>query len=236
MKQIRQQFPIPSGTTILTLEPLDFNLLGNTLKLQLSGIPCKNNKVVKIDYPASFKQTSIDLGVDALRKALVDNPGPKLIFAHSQGAQVCSRWLRYYADQPDAPPASELSFLLIGNPLRKYGGYIIGKPEVSPKFKTLGLPTVNTTKYLVTDIKMQYDGWADWPGDNANGVAKQNARLGQNQRHCYGYLLANPSDPLRKVYAENTTDYVMLPGIPNDTNLSMLLIEAAYRRPERWFP
>lgn len=234
MKAIRQPFPVPSGTTILTLEPLDFNLLGNTLKLQLSGIPCKNNKVVKIDYPASFKPTSMDEGVDALRKALVVNKGPKLVFAHSQGAQVCSRWLRNYANLPDAPPANELSFLFIGNPLRKYGGYIIGKPEVSVGYKILGVATPNDTKYLVTDIKMQYDGWSDWPGDKANPIAKWNARLGQNQRHCYGYLLANPSDPLRKVYSENTTDYVMLPGIPNDTNLSLLLIEAAYRRPERW--
>jgi hypothetical protein len=219
-----------TGPTVLTLEPLDFNVLGNTLRLQLRGAPCRGRAVTKVDYPASFQATSIDLGLQALREALTGVTGPKLVFAHSQGAQVCSRWLREHAADPDAPPPSELSFLLIGNPLRKYGGYIVGRPEVGGR---TGLPTPNDTPYAVTDLKLQYDGWADWPGDTASLPAKWNARTGQNKRHCYGYLSADPADPTRLVHRENTTSYVMIPARPTVALLSQTVIEKSYARPER---
>lgn len=215
-------------TTVLTLEPLDFNLLGNTLKLQLRGKPCAGKKVIRIDYPASFAAKSIDLGVDALNKAVHEVNGPKLVFAHSQGAQVVSRWLREHASLEVIPP-NELEFLLIGNPLRKYGGYIIGRPEVGGK---IGLPTINDTQYHVTDLKMQYDGWADWPGDSAGALVKMNANVGKNRRHCYGYLTADLDDPNRKVYQENSTTYVMIPGSPN-IPVPQSWIESSYARPER---
>lgn len=210
-------------TTVLTLEPLDMNLLGNTLKLQLQGKPCKGNVVKKLDYPANFSADSIDQGVEALDKAVHTIAGPKLVFAHSQGAQVVSRWLRRVTSVP------ELSFLLIGNPLRKYGGYIIGRPEVGGQ---TGLPTPNDSPYPVTDITMQYDGWSDWPGDKANAIAKLNAAVGKNKRHCYGYLTADPDDPNRKVHQENTTTYVLLPGKPN-IPVPQKWIEEAYVRLER---
>lgn len=216
--------------TVLTLEPLDLNILGNTLKLQLRGKPCVGRKVVKVDYPASFQPTSIDKGVRALETALRTIPGPKLVFAHSQGAQVCSRWLRLNAaSHLPGPSPDEVSFLLIGNPLRKYGGYIIGKPEVGGQ---IGLPTPNDTPFQVTDVKMQYDGWADVP-TGPGLLAKLNATRGQNGRHCYGYLTADLDDPARKVYVENTTTYVMIPGKPNIPLVSQAAIEKSYDRPEK---
>lgn len=211
-------------TTVLTLEPLDFNILGNTLKLQLRGKPCYNRTVIKVDYPANFQAKSIDLGVEALDKAVRTVEGPKLVFAHSQGAQVCSRWMRKTVGEfiPD------LSFLLIGNPLRKYGGYIIGKPEVGGE---IGKPTPNDTPYSVMDVKMQYDGWADVP-DKSGVLAQLNAAQGRSKRHCYGYLTADLDDPGRKVYQENTTMYVMLPGKPV-IPVPQSVIEKSYERPER---
>ncbi len=207
------------------------NILGNTLRIQLRGIPCRGRTVIKVDYPASFAARSIDLGVEALNKAVHAVTGPKLVFAHSQGAQVASRWLRKYADSHlSAPPPGELSFLFIGNPLRKYGGYIIGRPEIGGQ---TGLPTRNDTRYAVTDLTMQYDGWSDWPGDTASLPAKWNARSGQNRRHCYGYLTADPDDPARRVYRENTTSYVLIPGGPNIPLFPQATIEKSYTRPER---
>ena len=216
--------------TVLTLEPLTGNLLGNTLKLQLKGIPCRGREVIKVDYPANFAADSIDKGVEALQHALTNIRGPKLIFAHSQGAQVVSRWFRNLASFPVLPPAEEVEFLLIGNPLRAYGGYIIGRPEVGGQ---TGLPTLNDTPYRVTDLKMQGDGWADWPGDDAGWLAKLDARKGQNKRHCYGYLTADPADPNIRVYHENTTTYAMIPAKPNLPFIPQSLIERSYDRPER---
>lgn len=214
--------------TVLTLEPLDFNVLGNTLRLQLRGKPCAGQRVVQVDYPASFAAKSIDKGVAALDQMLHRVTGPKLVFAHSQGAQVCSRWLRKYTNTAGAPSPQEVSFLLIGNPLRKYGGYIIGRPEVGGQ---VGLPTLNDTPYSVTDIKMQYDGWADVP-DKPGKWALLNASTGRNGRHCYGYLGADMDDPFRWVYKEGTTTYVMLPGKPN-IPVPQSWIESSYFRPER---
>lgn len=215
-------------TTVLTLEPLDFNLFGNSLKFELRGKPCYKRDVKKIDYPASFAAKSIDLGVAALDKALHEVEGEKLVFAHSQGAQVVSRWLRNNGKSPSAPSPKDVSFLLIGNPLRKYGGYIIGRPEVGGE---IGKPTPNDTPYLVMDVKMQYDGWADVP-DKPGVLAQLNAANGRNKRHCYGYLMADLDDPARKVHQEGTTMYVMIPGKP--TILApQSVIEKSYDRPER---
>lgn len=215
-------------TTVLTLEPLDFNLGGNTLISELRGVPCAGRAVVKVDYPASLAKDSIDAGVAALDALIRSTPGPKLVFGHSQGAQVASRWLRAHGDDPTAPPADELSFLFIGNPLRKYGGFIIGRPEVGG---ATGLPTRNDTRYNVTDITLQYDGWADYP-TSPGAAAELNALQGKFARHSRGYFDADADDPNRKTYQENTTLYVLLPAPPL-TSAPQADIEASYSRPER---
>lgn len=220
----------PDGhtTTVLTLEPLDYNLGGNTLVSELRGVPCAGRPVIKVDYPASLARDSIDVGVGALDALIHSTPGPKLVFGHSQGAQVASRWLRAHADDPDAPPADELSFLFIGNPLRKYGGFIVGRPEVGG---AIGLPTPNDTRYSVTDIALQYDGWADMP-TRPGGPAELNALQGKFARHSRGYFDADADDPNRKTYQENSTTYVLLPA-PPVIDAPQAEIEASYSRPER---
>lgn len=65
--------------TVLTLEPLTGNLLGNTVRLQFKGLPCKGREVIKVDYPANFSADSIDKGVEALQHALTAIRGPKLV-------------------------------------------------------------------------------------------------------------------------------------------------------------
>jgi len=216
------------STTVLTLEPLDYNLGGNTLVSELRGVPCAGRMVVKVDYPASLAKNSIDNGVNALDALIRSTPGPKLVFGHSQGAQVASRWLRTYADGPSAPPAAELSFLFIGNPLRKYGGFIVGRPEVDG---VTGLPTPNDTRYTVTDVALQYDGWADAPTE-PGALAALNAFEGKFARHSRGYFTADADDPNRKTHQENTTTYVLLPAQPVIPALQSD-IESSYSRPER---
>lgn len=220
--------PGDQTTTVLTLEPLDFNLGGNTLVSELRGVPVAGHPVIKVDYPASLARDSIDLGVSALDALIHSTPGPKLVFGHSQGAQVASRWLRAHADDSDAPPAEELSFLFIGNPLRKYGGFIVGRPEVGG---AIGVPTRNDTRYAVTDITLQYDGWADYP-TGPGELAARNALQGKFARHSRGYFDADADDPNRKTYQENTTTYVLLPA-PPVIDAPQADIEASYSRPEQ---
>jgi hypothetical protein len=219
--------------TVLTIEPLDYNVMGNTMVHNFGGAVCEGRLVAPVDYPASLDPHSIDTGVESLDRSLHSAPGRVLVFAHSQGAQVVSRWLRTHASDPDAPDPALVSFLLIGNPLRKYGGAGVGQPEVDGH---IGEPTPSDTRYRVFDVKLQYDGWADapsLPGPVADANAKQD-RFGLNFNkaiHAMGYRTANLDDPGRKTYTEGMTEYIMLPHDPL-LPVPREWIEGAYDRPE----
>lgn len=197
------------------------------------GLPV-GTRVKRVPYPASITPWSIEQGVAALDRVhaetIADSTGNVLLFAHSQGAQVTSRWI---AKPPTTNP-DRTKVLLIGNPLRNYGGYGVGKPEVDGR---IGQPTPTDTPYHVRDVKMQYDGWADYP-DTTDGWAIRNAEQdriginGPNAIHCFGYRTARLDDPNRWVYREGNTEFIMLPH-PPITDIAPQLIEAGYRRPEQ---
>ena len=217
-----------SAPTVLTIEPLDYNAFGNTMTRQFGGSVTSGKNVIQVRYPASLAAHSIERGVSALNDLLRSTPGEVLVFAHSQGAQVVSRWLRRYAAAQDAPDPDRVSFLLIGNLLRKYGGSGVGTREVD---KVIALPTPNDTPYRVVDVKLQYDGWADKP-TTPRLWANLNALKGKFAIHSLGYRKADLADPGRKQYRENTTLYVMLPHAPA-VRCPRKWIERAYARPER---
>jgi len=217
-------------TVVLTVEPLDYNIFGNSLVLEFGGRVTAGKTVIKVDYPASLAPNSISDGVTALHAALLGLPAgtDALVFAHSQGCQVVSRWLRAHANDLNRPDPAKTRFLLIGNLLRKYGGAGVGAREVDG---LRGLPTPNNTAYAVQDVKLQYDGWADKP--TRPGIPAQiNAAMGKQGIHTFGYLTANLNDRRRKTYTENTTQYVMLPHAPAAT-FPKFWIERSYNRPER---
>ena len=215
-------------TTVLTIEPLDYNALGNTMVTNFGGAVTNGKTVVQVKYPASLSPDSIDRGVTALDDLLHKTPGDILVFAHSQGCQVVSRWLRTSGSAWVSPSPSCVSFLRIGNLLRKYGGAGVGAKEVDGK---IGLPTPNDTKFSVTDVKLQYDGWADQP-DKPGFWANINATKGKFSIHSLGYRKADLNNPGRKTYRENTTQYVMLPHEPA-VKCPQSWIEASYSRPEK---
>lgn len=217
------------STTVLTVEPLGGNWVGGTMTKNFGGAVTAG-PVVPVKYPASVTRSSIPAGVEALSRAIASTPGDLLVFAHSQGAQVCSRWLRTCANaEPD-----RVSFLLIGNPLRRYGGYGVGRKEFDGQ---VGLATPSGTGYRVTDVALQYDGWADAPTLPGVWAALNaaNDRVGIHGGkgiHAMGYRAANLSDPDRKTYREGLTQYVLLPHGPQ-LKVPTSWIEPAYQRPER---
>lgn len=244
-------------TTVLTLEPLSGNWcmpgprslpeFGGTMKRNFggAGLPCfawegrttrewlglpKGTEVRRVKYPASITPDSIDKGVEAFSSMLTEIDGDVLAFGHSQGAQVLSRWLNTRADWYP----HRLEFLLIGNPLRKYGGYGVGRREFGG---AIGQATPTDTPYKVRDVKLRYDGWADWP-DLTDAHAVNNAnqdRIGINGPraiHCFGYRTADLKDPDRRTYSEGNTEFIMLPHDPL-LDYPRNLIEAGYARPER---
>jgi hypothetical protein len=96
---------------------------------------------------------SISRAADSLDALIRSTGGPKIAFGYSQGAQVCGTWLRRYAHTFDAPDHRELSFLLIGNPERRFGK--------QPWTKKI---TPDDTQYTVRDVARRGDKWANWQG------------------------------------------------------------------------
>ena len=196
---------VPDSATVLTLSGLNFNLY-NSMPDKFHGLFSKPPyTMVRVKYPASIAKNSISKGVDMLNEALRKTPGPKIVLAHSQGAQVCSRWMRTYASDTTAPKPGELLFILTGNPLRSSGGYIIGRKEVGG---TIGLPTPVNTPWPIIDFARRYDGWADWVQDEKNKVAVRNANIGKQTLH-KKYNDIDFFSPTHSIWTNGNTTYVL---------------------------
>jgi pimeloyl-ACP methyl ester carboxylesterase len=142
-------------TTVLTLEPW-WPGRGVTKKLFERKV-CAAATVVEVTKGPD----SIDDGLQELVDALAANQDDEVIvFGYSRGAQIIGRWLARYADAPDAPDPDRVTFLCCGNPERKYGGV----PWMAKD------RTRNDSRFRVTDVKLQYDSWCDWPAQTA-GIA-----------------------------------------------------------------
>lgn len=220
-------------TTVLTVEPLGGHIVGGTMHRNFGGSITAGRSTVTVRYPASMAAHSIDRGVAELQATIVTTPGPLLVFAHSQGAQVVSRWLRTRGADMTAY-RDRIEFLLIGNPLRRYGGYGVGRPEFGG---ATGQPTPVNSGYRITDVALQYDGWADaptLPGMWAHANAQQD-RFGINGKraiHALGYRGARLDDPARRIHREGSTEFVLIPHPPL-LKVPAAWIEKSYQRPEK---
>jgi hypothetical protein len=230
---------VPKSGTVLTLSGLNYNLY-NDMPAKFQGIFNKPPYVMrKVDYPASLAANSITDGVAALNTALRSTPGQKIVLAQSQGAQVASRWMRQYANDPSAPSSGEITFILSGNPLRSTGGYIIGRHEVGG---TIGQPTPTNTKWPIIDVARRYDGWADWVHNQNNQWAVDNANRGKTVFHT-SYNQVNLYASTHTIWKNGNTTYVLtkedaLPLWDDNSQYPLSVrtamkayIESAYNRP-----
>lgn len=230
------QLDIPKSATVLTLTGLNFNVT-NYMPDLFQGIFSKPPYTLKkIDYPASTASDSITKGVRNLDIMLKLTPGPIIVLAHSQGAQVASRWMREHSGDANAPDKDRLTFVLAGNPLRATGGYIVGRKEVGG---TIGQPTPTDTKWHIVDIARRYEGWADWPNDTDNKWAVRAAEAGKKAYHTH-YNDVNLYDSDNTVWSTGNTTFVLteedLPILKNKTYPGSVIsnvrsfVESAYLR------
>lgn len=220
-----QRLKVPPAATVLSLSGLNFNLYNHMPGMFHGYFSKPPYRMVKVKYPASIAHNSISKGVEALDAAVRSTPGQKIVIAHSQGAQVCSRWMREHADDPTAPGPGELMFILTGNPLRATGGYIIGRKEVGG---TTGLPTPTGTRWKIIDFARRYDGWADWVQDENNKPAVKTANRGKQTFHL-NYDDVDFFSPSNTVWTIGNTDFVLTfeEKLPIPT-ASRAEVEAAY--------
>lgn len=175
---------------------------------------------------------SLDIAAKQVNDLISSTTDDILLVGYSKGAQGISRFLDKYADQLDAATAARIRIVVWGNPLRKYGGYAVGRREFGGH---VGTAMRTDTSIEITDIAMQYDGFADsplLPGDAAAKNADQD-RWGINfgrAIHAWSYRTADPNNPGRREYREGNTLFVLLPHSPLVG--SSAAIEPSYHRPE----
>lgn len=179
--------PVPSPATVLTIFPW-----AGSMDDELQGRVCQApNNCVQID------QSLWDPNGLAIIEATIDaTTGTKVVFSYSEGARSVTDWLLEHADDPEAPSPDELSFVLIGNPTRAYGG---SGRDVMPQ-----------TQYQVIDISRQYDPASDFPDRPQNVLALLNSLAAFTVIHT-DYEDVDMYDPANIVWTEGNTTYVFVP-------------------------
>ena len=177
-------------------------------------------------------------GIAALQKAVTATSADKIVvFGYSEGATVVGKWLAEHLDDPETPPPSVLSFVVIGNPTRHGSGIAIPNGVEFPQ-----------SNYQVTDVSIQYDGVSDFPNNPASPyffLAVRNATRGSIGGGLHNYSKVDIYDPANAVWTspDGNITYVLVPTeyVPVLGNLGRLFpdwnaqlkaqIETAYIRP-----
>lgn len=212
--------------TVLGLDPAFFPCMG----VWLNGYARTDGHTFKrVWYPNIPSKANAERGVKLLDAALKKTNGPKIVFGHSMGAQVAAKWLR---DIGSGVPVDDVSFLLCGNPERKYGGAtVVPEPPVfygitaKPSYGGCGIPA--DTPYNVIDYARQYDFFADYPNTaHPSADAKSNA----SQRiHCDYFRVALFDADVRS-HTEGSVTYKLKPTTIKPA-VKQALIEQSYERP-----
>jgi hypothetical protein len=149
----------------------------------------------RINYPAKFWPltgassptlgASIAQGVPMLDAAIKNTSGDLLLVGFSQGCLVIEQELRNLETDPDAPPPSDLSVVLVEDPIRP-GGMLSSFFAPGHTIPVLGYTMIEpaNTQYDVTVIEREYDGAADWPEHRRAAIATMNAIAGFLMMHC----------------------------------------------------
>jgi hypothetical protein len=195
-----------SNTTVFTVSALDLGIdkTVNYMKRVCKGFAVSpGHTQVQVKTPGTLDASagdnpkgSIYVAASSLDRMIRNTPGPKIVFGYSQGAQICGTWLRRFAHLPGAPDPAELSFLLIGNPERKFGQQPWTKKQ-----------TPDNTQYKVRDVARRNDNWADW-----HGKPTDNRILALFGSIHTNYWNTDPYDPAAEVIkVVGNTTYVIVP-------------------------
>ncbi|WP_283632446.1 PE-PPE domain-containing protein [Mycolicibacterium poriferae] len=192
----------------LSARVVTINPAPDALKMgeQLQGTVCGGNGTpcYELEYAPIFTDGTgyLGFGVQALRRNLAGNLGEETtIFAFSEGATVASQWLEKHLEDPEAYPAPQnLTFVVIGNPTRKYGGSLFLSPWTESPYK-------------VIDVAMQYDPTVDQPTNKLNSLAVLNAALGFFTNHLgKGYTDVDIDAEENSKWTEDGIEYVFVPS------------------------
>lgn len=171
---------------------------------------------------------SIGQGVGNLNDAVLQQisvGNNVVVVGYSQSAVISSLEMQALAAMPNPPSPSQLSFVLLGDPMNPNGGMM--ERFVGLKLASLGVDfygaTPTNTPYPTHIYTIEYDGFADFPRYPLDVLADLNALAGIPAAHAqYQYVPAGRVDtaitlPTDPAYGTATT-YSMIPT----TNLPLL--------------
>lgn len=177
---------------------LTLSLTGFELDDDLRGTVCGGQRIcISVPYPYLDRAAGVANLDNALRKDAADH---QIVYGFSQGANVAGDWLDEHFGTEGTLPSSALSFVLIGNPGRKYGGSLVSFDQMTPD-----------AEYNVLDVSRQYDLASDVPDDPSNLLAMINAWAGFFAVHT-DYENVDIYDPGNYVWKEENTTYVFVPA------------------------
>ena len=195
-----------TDTAVLTVSALDMGIdkTVNYMKRVCQGFAvAPGHRQVQVKTPATLDPSAGDnpkgaiyVGATRLDEAIRATGGDKIVLGYSQGAQVVGTWLRRFAHLPDAPDPARLSFVLIGNPERKYGQ----QPWTVKQ-------TPDTTQYTVRDVARVHDNWADYD-PKVHPTNKIAALFGNIHTNYWGVDLFGPAEVVKTV---GNTRYLRVP-------------------------
>lgn len=188
--------PVSKASATAISEVVTLGLIPGGPEDLITAECAEQTECVRVRYTYLDLEDAVASLDDALRASAFEQ---QMVFGHSQGAKVAAQWLETYAGTEGAPSPSSLSFLLIGNPGRKYGGSRVSLGEMTPD-----------TEYNVLDVSRQYDLAADTPDDKRNLLAMINAYVGFSTVHPH-YEEVDIYDPANYVWKEGNTTYVFVP-------------------------
>ena len=163
------------------------------------------NNCVNVEWPFPW----IPDGVTAFDAAINAASGQEtIVFAYSQGAQIAQQWLRQHLFDPDIPSPQDLTFVLLGNSTRAYGGSLNFLGAIGDVWPP--------SAYPVVDVARQYEYSADYPNNPFSpfySLALANALAGGWYLHDYASV-ATPeaiNSPANTVWKVGQTTYVLMP-------------------------
>lgn len=171
-------------TTVLAMGGLGYETIETDLiKRVLGGRYANEESLVGLPWPGQltpFNGTltlneSVAAGLETMDAAIRSTAGPKIVAGASGSTLVVDEEMRRLVNDPTAPPADELSFVVLGDANRGIFKQLRG---VKVPILDYTVPEMPVTKYNVTVVTGEYDGMGDWPDRPWNLLADFNALTG----------------------------------------------------------
>ena len=172
------------AATVLAMGGLGYETLGpDTIARVLAGRYANEETLVGLPWPGEMTpwngdltlNESVTIGLANMDAVIRNTPGPKIVAGASGTTLVVGEEMRLLANDPTAPPKSELSFVVLGDANR---GVLKGLAGIKLPIFDYTVPAIPVTKYDVLVVKGQYDGIGDWPDRWWNLLADLNALAG----------------------------------------------------------